>query len=110
MPGLVAAAQAGEARARQTLERAADLLGLAVANAVSVLDVEHVVLGGTYAALEPWLRPGVEHRLRTHVIGAPWAEVALSAAHAGPYPALTGGALTRLRALTADVQAAITGA
>ncbi|NLF05568.1 MAG: hypothetical protein GX593_11305, partial [Actinomycetales bacterium] len=42
-----------------------------------------------------------------HVIGAPWAAVSVSAAQAGAYPALTGGALAVLRALVADVQAAI---
>ena len=45
--------------------------------------------------------------LREHVIGAPWAAVSVSAAQAGAYPALTGGALAVLRALVADVQAAI---
>lgn len=106
VPGLVAAAERGDERTLGVLARAGDLLGLGVANAVSVLDVEHVVLGGTYAALEPWLRPGVEARLQG-VIGAPWAPVGLSAAQAGPYPALTGGALAVLRALVADVQSVI---
>lgn len=107
VPGLVAAAARGDERTLDALERAGDHLGIGLANAVSVLDLEHVVLGGIYASLEPWLRPGVEARLREHVIGAPWAAVSVSAAQAGAYPALTGGALAVLRALVADVQAAI---
>jgi len=107
VPALVAAAESGDARALEALERTGDVLGLGIANAVNVLDLEHVVLGGIYASLEPWLRHGVEERLRSHVIGAPWAAVKVSPASAGAYPALTGGALAVLRALAADVQAAI---
>lgn len=105
--GLAAAAEAEDARALAALERAGALLGIGLANAVNVLDLDHVVLGGIYAPLAPWLRPGVEARLREHVIGAPWASVEVSPASAGAFPALTGGALTVLRALVADVQAAI---
>jgi len=107
VPGLVAAAEREDPRTLEALERAGDLLGVGLANAVNVLDLDHVVLGGIYAPLEPWLRAGVASRLRAHVIGAPWAEVTVSAAGAGPYPALTGGALAVLRALVADVQAVI---
>jgi len=105
--GLAAAAEAGDGRARAALERAGELLGIGLANAVNVLDLDHVVLGGIYAPLAEWLRPGVEERLRAHVIGAPWAEITVSSARAGTFPALTGGALAVLRALVADVQAAI---
>ncbi len=105
--GLAAAAEVDDGRARAALERAGGLLGIGLANAVNVLDLDHVVLGGIYAPLAEWLRPGVEERLRVHVIGAPWAEVTVSPSRAGAYPALTGGALTVLRALVADVQAAI---
>ena len=104
--GLVAAAASGDARAVASLERAGDALGIGLANAVHLLDLDHIVLGGNYAPLAEHLRPGVEARLLAHVIGAPWAQVTVSAARAGAFPALTGGAFSVLRALVADVHAA----
>ncbi len=103
--GLVAAADAGDPRALEALARAGDLLGTGLANAVNLLDLDHVVLGGIYAPLAEHLRPGVEERLRAHVIGGPWVEVTVSAAQAGPFPALTGGALSVLRTLVAQAHA-----
>ncbi|WP_250448570.1 ROK family protein, partial [Actinotalea sp. C106] len=96
------AVEAEEPRAREALHVAGRALGAALANVVNVVDVEHVVLGGTYATLAEHLRAEVTEQLRRRVISAPWAEVELSTAQAAQYPAMTGGALAVLEALVDD--------
>ncbi|NCT91918.1 ROK family transcriptional regulator [Cellulomonas sp. APG4] len=95
---LVARADAGEVAVREALGVAGRALGTALANVVNVVDVDHVVLGGTYAALAPHLRPHVAAQLEARVISAPWSSVEIETASAGQYPAMTGGALAVLRA------------
>lgn len=99
---LVAAAEAGEPRVLATLERAGDALGVALANVVHVVDVEHVVLGGIYADLAPYLRGPVLAQLEQRVITAPWAAVDVDVARAGRYPAMTGAALEVLQAIVEE--------
>ncbi|HEY3437839.1 MAG TPA: ROK family transcriptional regulator [Actinotalea sp.] len=99
---LVAAAEAGDPAARASLERGGSALGVALANVVNIVDVSEVVLGGNYAGLVEHMREPILAQLRRRVLAAPWSEVALSAARAGQYPAMTGGALSVLGALVAD--------
>lgn len=95
---LVARADAGDVAVRDALVVAGRALGTALANVVNVVDVDHVVLGGTYAALAEQLRPHVAAQLEERVISAPWSTVEIETASAGQYPAMTGGALAVLRA------------
>lgn len=88
--------------ARDSLARAGSALGVALANVVNVVDVDHVVLGGIYAELAGHLRERVLAELDRSVISAPWAAVELDVARAGRYPAMSGGALAVLRALVDD--------
>ena len=90
---LRAAASAGHAGARAALDAGGAALGLALANVVNVLDLPHVVLGGIYGELAEHLQEPVLAALRERVIWASWAGVDVSAARAGAYPAMTGGAL-----------------
>ncbi|WP_024285723.1 ROK family transcriptional regulator [Cellulomonas sp. KRMCY2] len=99
---LVAAADAGDVRARSALVRAGAALGVTLANVVNVVDVEHVVLGGIYAELAGALRGPVLEQLQRRVITAPWASVELSVSLAGRYPAMTGAALEVLETLVED--------
>ncbi len=48
-------------------------LGTALANAVNLIDVEDVVLGGIYAPLAPFLIPGINEVMRSRVLSAPWS-------------------------------------
>ena len=96
---LRAAADAGDPGARSALAAAGTALGLALASVVNVLDLPHVVLGGIYGELAGHLAAPVLHRLRERVIWAGWAPVEVSAAQAGRYPAMTGGALAVLEQL-----------
>ncbi len=99
---VVAAAEEGAPRVLAALERAGAALGVALANVVHVVDLEHVVLGGIYADLAPYLRSAVLAQLEGRVITAPWAAVDVSVAQAGKYPAMTGGALEVLQALVEE--------
>ncbi|GGC05060.1 ROK family transcriptional regulator [Cellulomonas carbonis] len=95
-------ADAGDARTLEALEVAGRALGVALANVVNVVDVEQVVLGGTHAVLVDHLREPLERELARGVISAPWSPVAVDVARAGPYPALSGAALSRLHAVVED--------
>lgn len=99
---VVAAAERGEPRVLAALDRAGAALGVALANVVHVVDLDHVVLGGIYADLAPYLRAPVLAQLERRVITEPWAAVDVSVARAGKYPAMTGGALEVLQALVEE--------
>ncbi len=63
------AALQGDVVARRAIDEAAWWLGIAVANAVHLLDPERVVIGGGVAELgEAWLRP-VRASYRSHIFG-----------------------------------------
>jgi predicted NBD/HSP70 family sugar kinase len=67
-------------------------LGSALADFVNLLDVGTIVLGGAYTELLPWLRADVEAVLDDRVLAAPFVDLQVRAAQAGPQAALTGGA------------------
>ncbi len=102
---LAEAADAGDPAALASLARAGSALGLALANVVNVVDVGEVVLGGNYHRLARHLREPMLEQLSRRVLASPWGPVTVSAAQAGDYPALTGGALAVLRLLVADPSA-----
>ncbi len=99
---LVAAAGRGERRVLEALAVAGDALGVALSNVVHVVDVHHVVLGGIYADLAPYLRERVLAQLGRRVITASWAAVDVDVARAGHYPAMTGAALEVLQTLVEE--------
>jgi predicted NBD/HSP70 family sugar kinase len=102
---LVAAARSGDRRTLETLHRAGTALGVSLANVVNVVDVGLVVLGGTFGQIFPLVRDAVADQLDRCVIFGGWSPVELSAAVAGEYPAMTGGALAVLRTVVADPMA-----
>jgi len=89
---LLAGAEAGEAAAVDSLSGGARALGTALANAVNLIDVETVVLGGIYAPLAPFLIPGIDEVLRARVLSAPWSGLRVRAAEVRDYAALNGAA------------------
>lgn len=80
-------------------------LGSALADFVNLLDVSTIVLGGAYTELLPWLRADVEAVLDDRVLAAPFVDLQVRAAQAGPQAALTGGAREVLQAVLADPSA-----
>lgn len=90
------------ASARAGVERAAWALGIALSAAVNLLDIQHVVLGGTFADLAPRLIPGIEAQLHHRVLSREWSTVVLSGATTGTAPATTGAAMTALQSVIAN--------
>jgi len=102
---LVDAVERREPAALAAIGRAGAALGLALANVVNVVDVGEIVLGGNYHRLAEHLRGPMLEQLSRRVLSSPWAPVTVSAAQAGEFPAMTGGALAVLRLLVADPSA-----
>ncbi|WP_395727615.1 ROK family protein [Nakamurella sp.] len=86
------AAAAGDPAAVASFDTAARALGTAIANAVNLIDVETVVLGGLYATLAPELVPGIERVLDQRVLAAPWSEMRVRSAVVREAAAMTGAA------------------
>jgi len=99
---VVAALDAGDARARDAVRGAARWLGLAVATVANVVDVSEVVLGGTFGLVFEDVQDVVRDALADRVIFADWSSPSVTRAAAGAYPAMTGGALAVLRTVVAD--------
>lgn len=99
---LLAALEAGDRRAQESVEQAGRALGVALSAAVNVVDVDEVVLGGTFGRLFEHVREAVQEQLDASVIFAPWAPLTVSQARAGAYPAMTGAALAVLGGVLAD--------
>nr|BFF20271.1 ROK family transcriptional regulator [Promicromonospora thailandica] len=80
-------------------------LGSALADFVNLIDIGTIVLGGAYTELLPWLRADVEAALTERVLAAPFVDLQVRAAQAGPHAALTGGAREVLARVLADPSA-----
>jgi predicted NBD/HSP70 family sugar kinase len=99
---LVALLVRGGGTARADGVPAGRALGSALADFVNLFDVSTIVLGGAYTELLPWLRADVEAVLDDRVLAAPFVDLQVRAAQAGPQAALTGGAREVLQAVLAD--------
>ena len=86
------AAAAGDPAAVASFAVAARALGTAIANAVNLVDVETVVLGGLYATLAGELVPGIERVLDQRVLAAPWSAIRVRSAVVREAAAMTGAA------------------
>ncbi len=95
---LVALASDGDPRVLAALQRAGRALGVAVASAVNLLDVDAVVFGGIYAPLAPWLLPAVTAEVDVRVLRARWAPVPVRPSTIGADAAVLGAAATVLSA------------
>ncbi len=89
---LVELATAGEVAAGTALRDAGTALGVAVAGVVNLLDLDTVVLGGSFAPLAGWLAGPVERELATRVLTAAWAPVTVRASALGAEATVLGAA------------------
>lgn len=96
------AAAAGDARARAALEAGGAAVGRALANAVNLLDVHQVVLGGVLEPVASLLTPSILEVMRESVLSASWERIVVTPALAGTYASLTGAALSVVSALVRD--------
>ncbi len=89
----------GDAAATAALERAGDALGMAVASAVNLLDLQCVILGGSFTPLAPWLAARVRAALSRHVLAADYSTFDVRPSALGGRAAMRGAAAAHLRAV-----------
>lgn len=90
---IVAAAAAGEQRAREALERTGRYLGIALANCVLLLAPERIVVGGGVAGAGDLLLAPIRAELRERVRVAPVERIDVVQAELGPGAGAIGAAL-----------------
>lgn len=99
---LIARLRADEVTAVAAVRAAGRWLGIALAGVINLVDVPCVVLGGSYAALEPWLREPLAAELDRRVISAAWSPVRLAASTLGGSAAVRGAAVAAIAGIVAD--------
>jgi predicted NBD/HSP70 family sugar kinase len=98
---LVRRAELGDAAVLTALHDAGTSLGVALASAVNLLDLDAVVLGGCFGPLSPWLAREVEAALRLRVLSADWTTCELRPSGIGELAAVRGAAALMLKGLLA---------
>jgi predicted NBD/HSP70 family sugar kinase len=96
---LAALARAGAHPALMALEAAGSALGVAAADVINLIDVDTVVLGGSYAVLAPWLADPIGREITDRVLTAQWAPVAVRASMLGETATVVGAAGSVVRAI-----------
>ncbi|MDN3243480.1 ROK family transcriptional regulator [Glycomyces tritici] len=86
-------ADAGRPETIAALDTAATALGIAIANVLNLLDIDTVLLGGSYALLSSWLIAGVQTEINQRVLSARWAPITVRPATLGPDAAAIGAAM-----------------
>jgi predicted NBD/HSP70 family sugar kinase len=76
---LLGEARGGNRALIAALDEAGSALGIAVASALNMLDLDRVVLGGIYSPLAPYLIPTVEREIQARLVSAQWAAVSVRA-------------------------------
>jgi predicted NBD/HSP70 family sugar kinase len=110
---LIDAHRNGSTLAQAAIDRAAEALGIALANSVNLVDVSRIVLGGSFAPLTELLRDRLAAEMARRVLSARWVGLAcdIQASTSGDYPAATGSALAVLdQAVTDPASTLWTGA
>lgn len=99
-PGvLLALLEDGDAGARDAVDRAGWALGIAISDAVNMLDVSDVILGTGLTPLLPWLRDPIMTQLEWRPLASEFTTCTVQAAPADATPCSTGGALLSLNRL-----------
>jgi predicted NBD/HSP70 family sugar kinase len=95
-------ASSGDRDTLAALDRAGTALGVALSALVNLIDVDTVLLGGSYSLLASWLTEGVERELNRRVLTASWAPVSVRPAPLGPDAAVIGAALSAIDRVRQD--------
>ena len=107
---LLARARAGEPGTVAAVAAAGRALGLALSATVNLVDPATVVLGGLYAALEPWLREPLAAELSERAITQRWSPARVLASRLGPNAAVRGATGAVVRRVLADPSAVFAAA
>ena len=89
---LLDAARRGDLRTVESLREAGSILGVALAGALNLLDLQTVVLGGLYARLAPWLSDPITAELDTRLIARAMTGTSVTASVLGSDAAVIGAA------------------
>ena len=89
----VAQARAGDIRATKALERAGDLIGLAIANVLIFLCPQRVVIGGGVVQAGELLLGPLRHSIAERARVAPLDRIAIATAELGPHAGAIDAAL-----------------
>ncbi|WP_246606201.1 ROK family transcriptional regulator [Paractinoplanes toevensis] len=95
-------ASSGDRDTLAALDRAGTALGVALSALINIIDVDTVLLGGSYSLLASWLTEGVERELNRRVLTASWAPVSVRPAPLGPDAAVIGAALSAIDRVRQD--------
>lgn len=93
---IVALAEAGCASTLVALDTAGTALGIALSNMLNILDIDTVLLGGSFSLLSSWLTTNARAEIDQRVLTAAWAPVTVRPALLGPDAAVIGAALTSI--------------
>ncbi|WP_158069088.1 ROK family transcriptional regulator [Tessaracoccus sp. ZS01] len=94
--GVVAALEAGDAKAQAAIDTLASALGIAIGAALNLLDLSTVRLGGHLASVSEWLREPLQRELTTRVLWAPHSGIELELVDHTPRRAAMGAGLAAL--------------
>ncbi|RVX39924.1 putative NBD/HSP70 family sugar kinase [Nonomuraea polychroma] len=89
-------AEAGSPPTLAALERAGTALGIALSSVLNILDIDTVLLGGSFALMSSWLTATAKAEIDRRVLTAAWAPVTVRPALLGPDAAVIGAALTSI--------------
>jgi predicted NBD/HSP70 family sugar kinase len=92
-------AAAQDRAAITAIDEAAEALGIALASAINLLDLQALVLGGSYTPLCPWLVPRVRDVLSARVLASTWSEFDVRGSTLGVQAPVRGAAAIHLRAV-----------
>lgn len=92
-------AAAQDQAAITAIDEAAEALGIALASAINLLDLQALVLGGSYTPLCPWLVPRVRDVLSSRVLASTWSEFDVRGSTLGVQAPVRGAAAVHLRAV-----------
>lgn len=98
---LVRRARSGDRAVLDALRDAGRWLGVGLASAVNLLDLDVVVLGGCFGPLSPWLATEVQQALHGRVLSAVWSACELRSSTIGELAAVRGAAALTLREVLA---------
>lgn len=102
---LVHKAAEGDTDVLDALARASMALGVAISSALNLLDLSHVVLGGIYAPLFPWIAPEIERQVRQRVLAATWDPPVVRRSRLGTDAAVVGAATSVIHRILSDPEA-----
>jgi predicted NBD/HSP70 family sugar kinase len=91
---IVASADSGSKRTLSALDAAGTALGIALSDLVNLLDMDTILLGGSYSLLSSWLVENIRAEIARRVLSSQWSSVDVRPAMLGPDAAVIGAALT----------------